>query len=84
MQKLPVCEDCNERFRCKKNSVTVRYGRTTLQQADRYECPECGRTILTGFGNKFEAGRGQDLGRDKRAEIAENRADVDLYEASDQ
>lgn len=84
MQKLPVCEEDQTRMRCVKNSVTVRYGRTTLQQADRYECPECGRTILTGFGNKFEAGREQAESRAEQAEIAENRADVDLYEASDQ
>ena len=45
-----LCPDCGVLLKCKKNGVTVRYGYYSGHfHADLYECPECGKQIITGF-----------------------------------
>lgn len=66
-------EDGLNRMNCVKNSVTVLYGVDALQQADRYEDPESGNSILTGFGDKFYP---EGDTREERVKEAVSRADV--------
>jgi len=56
-----------------KNGVTLMYGVDSLQQCDRYECPECGDTMLLGFGQKR---RPTAETREERIEKAVEEADV--------
>ena len=49
-----VCPECGEIMEVKKNGVVVRM-RNYLGyfRADLYECPICGKQVLTNFGSEF-------------------------------
>ena len=56
-----ACVSCNQAMRCKKNEVVVNVFYDNGQgkhifdyacYADLWECPTCGREIITGFGRQ--------------------------------
>jgi hypothetical protein len=48
----PICVECQTEYRCKKNGVAVYIGSEMFYDADLYECPNCNRNIVTGFGSE--------------------------------
>ena len=55
----PVCCACSVEMRCQRNEVYAicrtdgRLG-SCYYSGDRYECPECGARVLTGFGSRMD------------------------------
>ena len=48
------CADCGEIMRVKKNGVTLRYGYYAgYFRADLYECPKCGKQVITELGTEI-------------------------------
>ena len=61
-QIAPVCFPCSRSMRCVDNSVSVRDARTatipaTVWSGDRFECPDCNASIVTGFGRGWAEDR---------------------------
>ena len=49
-----VCPDCGEIMQAKKNGVVVKMKYYAgYFRADLYECPKCGKQVLTGFGSEY-------------------------------
>ncbi len=50
-----VCVKCKRELRVAKNEVyyieTFKYGPYRVWNADKFQCPECGTEILSGYGN---------------------------------
>jgi hypothetical protein len=66
---------CGCFMRVKKNSVTVEELMTDgspykLWDADLFECPACGATVITGFGQKPMAEHWQPMYARSRARLA--------------
>lgn len=53
----PVCASCGVVMRCGRNDQPVRDSRmgslpATVWVGDRFDCPSCEASIVTGFGQK--------------------------------
>lgn len=51
MQRLPVCYRCGREMRCAENGVQLKRAFSYVR-CDRFECPECGESVLVNFANK--------------------------------
>jgi hypothetical protein len=51
----PVCCQCDVEMRCKKNGITVAPESIPQHKrsGDKYSCPSCGVSIITGFSYPF-------------------------------
>jgi len=58
MNVLPVCGECKVFMRCTKNSIKVGVSSTMVAYGDKFNCPECGTSVIVGFGVPME-GTGQ-------------------------
>ena len=57
----PICVSCQLSMRCAKNEFMVKDPETpqspsTIWSGDRFECPSCEASIVTGFGVKLPPG----------------------------
>ena len=56
----PICRKCAVTMRCKQNDFIVKDPEvdgfnSTYWLGDLYECPQCGKSIVTGFGKPITA-----------------------------
>ena len=59
--RRPVCANLEDhddnnarRMKVVRNGVFVTYGDSRHQQGDKWECSECGNTIVQGTGEPYE------------------------------
>lgn len=54
MKGRMVCPDCGEILRVVKNGIIVKMRwYNGYFSADLYECPVCGKQVISGFGDEF-------------------------------
>jgi len=51
MSREPFCPECGVFMFCKKNGVLVYKEKDYIYHADLWECKECRKQIITGFGD---------------------------------
>ena len=62
----PICANCNVEMECERNEVAVWHPMEPVIKGleieidfvvigDRYKCPKCGASIVTGFGKMLTA-----------------------------
>lgn len=49
----PVCIPCNREYHMYKNGVLLHIGHDNYYSGDMWECPGCGHTLVSGFGQEF-------------------------------
>lgn len=56
----PVCAACKKEMRCRKNGIfvairTLSSCRYYGHSGDKYTCPDCGTSVIVGFGQSTHA-----------------------------
>jgi len=52
----PICLKCNKEMDRVKNGIKIKIDENRAQKADKFECPECGATILSDYGEIYMDG----------------------------
>jgi len=56
-ERRPVCFPCKQEMKCHKNEIEIVFTPDTIPayySGDLYICPNCGTTVLTGFGTRYD------------------------------
>jgi hypothetical protein len=54
---MHICGECDIEMKCSKTGVLVapKSQPTWVRSGDKFECPECGSSVIVNFGEPFES-----------------------------